>query len=386
VNRSLAFNRWFLMLPGAALFFFGVSACDRISALKSPPARYELVAERSLNEKSWDDFQWSPDGSRLLLWKSEFLDGNGGQQPQLPLIAVDGPVTIRDIESGSMRTLPHGGLKAMWSPDGQFVLLRSRAEAQEAESYWLYRVKDGVISPLPGFPADVGTWTEAGLTYFTKDGLWRTEIEGLKTGDPSSGNYSWSQLVKLLSYNAGDSGQWASPAPNLKTFLLNDESDLEHRRWWLVQTDGTRLEMPYPLYGLGICCRWSPDGGRLAFFGRAPEPSLYIVGSRGENLHQLVTSGQIRSQSGGQNNEGAFISLDFSPDGRVIAFQWSDGGEGFPFERSRIFVVGVDGRGLQEVAAAPERARNYLRWSPDGRYMAYFGKGHSVWIAEVRSK
>ena len=97
---------------------------------------------------------------------------------------------------------------------------------------------------------------------------------------------------------------------------------------------------------------WSPDGKKIAFAtwdGRVRKnPRITVMDADGNNAFKLT------------DGEGP----SWSPDGRRIAFasgyDWND----------QIFVIGVDGDGLQRVT--DEKAiKGTPAWSPDGKRIAY---------------
>lgn len=361
-------SRWLYSLLIVAMV---AAACSQPADKQDPAAGPVLISERLLVREAWDEFSWSPDGTRMLLSRWDYEE-NTDVQPQ----QIDAPVAIAYAESGDVQLISQTGIAPQWSPNGESILLRSAGNAGGEEIFLVYSVDSGQISRLQTIPNTyLRPWLESGLFYQDDKGLERVEILGLPADGTQSGQPAFSEPELQLAYDGSEPGRSAAPSPDGKTFLLIDSVNLANRRWWLVQPDGRQVEMVHPLYSLGTCCAWSRDSKRLAFFGLAPEQGLYIIESSGNNLHRLVSASQM--------GEGAFLALDFSPDGKWIAFTWAEAGEGFPFDRNQIYVVGVDGRGLQQLTVDNSHPHNWLRWSQDGRYIAFKGRNRDIWLAEV---
>ena len=100
---------------------------------------------------------------------------------------------------------------------------------------------------------------------------------------------------------------------------------------------------------------WSPDGKKIAFtswdgqnWGKWENPRVTVMDADGNNAFKL-TDGQAPS---------------WSPDGQRIAYasgrDWKD----------QIFVIGIDGNGLQRVTR-DAAFKGTPAWSPDGKRIAY---------------
>ena len=98
---------------------------------------------------------------------------------------------------------------------------------------------------------------------------------------------------------------------------------------------------------------WSPDGGKIAFVTfRDGGPEIYVIGVDGQGLERVT-----HDFLGG-------ASLSFSPDGRRIACYASD--EKF----FHIYVMGADGKNRTRLTRNEEDHRDPA-WSPDGETIAY---------------
>ena len=117
--------------------------------------------------------------------------------------------------------------------------------------------------------------------------------------------------------------------------------------------DGCTYEVPR---------EWSPDGSRLALYGSCDPPGsdgganydVFVMNADGSGRENLTTSPEDVESGASQLNP------HWSPDGTQIAFDGDDG----------LYVVGVDGSGLQKIADG-----GLSSWSPDGTKVAFVGDG-----------
>jgi dipeptidyl aminopeptidase/acylaminoacyl peptidase len=149
-----------------------------------------------------------------------------------------------------------------------------------------------------------------------------------------------------------------------------------------------------PLPTTGKRLAWSPDSKRLAFVNAVPGPETAdatgdpIVISRylykpdyeeglthfndNRRLHIFVaeiSSGQIRQLTDGQHYEH---SIDWSPDGREIAFVSNHESNEDQFFNYDLFALNVSNGAIRRITAT-ENAEYQPLWSPDGKTIAYLG-------------
>jgi len=149
-----------------------------------------------------------------------------------------------------------------------------------------------------------------------------------------------------------------------------------------------------PLPTTGKRFAWSPDSKRLAFVNAVPGPETAeatgdpIVITRylykpdydeglthfndNRRLHIFVadvSSGQIRQLTDGTHYEH---SIDWSPDGREIAFVSNREPNEDQFFNYDLFALNVSSGSIRRLTAT-ENAEYQPRWSPDGKTIVYLG-------------
>lgn len=343
-----------------------LTAC---SPIVPPPAqpenktnRIQLVNETRLIEGGWEIGPWSPDSSRLLVLKR-----NMSTKPS------NVPIALVNIADGSRTEITHTGIAGCWSPDNAALVIESIGANQQSE-LWLYSLQDNQAIRLDGIAGRPLAWLADGqLVYEAEDGLWSAKLE-LPTGGAARSSLAVSDRTHLLSYARVDGRRWSFPSPRLESIMLYDGTDDRDGKWWLVQPNGEQVRVDKRLHSIGTCCAWTQDGRRFAFFSSDPELGLYRMDADGKNLIHVLAAQDVGA--------GTFISMSFSPDGQTIAFEWSRDGEGFPFGNTQIYLVNVDGSGLRNLTPN-SWPHHWLRWSPNGKYIAYEGEKGSVWVAQV---
>ena len=105
---------------------------------------------------------------------------------------------------------------------------------------------------------------------------------------------------------------------------------------------------------------WSPDGQRIAFAsGRDWKDQIFVIGVDGDGLERVTQDAAIKGTPA------------WSPDGQRIAYM------ALLQERTfQIYVIGADGRNRVRLTRKPEHHMD-PSWSPDGRTIAY------VWPPDI---
>jgi len=356
------FNRWLV------LCLLITVACRPITAI--PPPKF--IAETRLLEQSGYGYLWSPDGKWSLL--------SLPKPPTLfPYQPVDQPLAILELATGHTFYLPKPGHSPLWSPDGSAILFSSGDLTDGTYQLWLYGMTTGdlvEVSPLPGIAQ---WWLDNGrLAYEAADGLWFTTLTLPVTVDPALGAVRLSSPQSWFAYDATGS-DWAAPLPDGYTILVSHDIPEQSPILSLIQPNGSAIEIEHRIESIGACCAWSDDGSLFANFSFEPVYGIYLVDSNGQNRRLLVPGARL--------GEGRFLSGTFAPDNQMLAFEWVRPGQEY-FEDTQIYLVNIDGSGLRQLTPNDSGSHRWLRWSPDGNFIAFFRRAkegdESLWLTQVR--
>ena len=110
---------------------------------------------------------------------------------------------------------------------------------------------------------------------------------------------------------------------------------------------------------------WDPNGDSLAGIAAGQVWGFWLL-DRSGSVHRLIAQ------------RYAYVAdVDFSPDGRSLAFSASAG------DKTTLYIADRDGSHIR--AVAPLSVDSSIAWSPDSQSLAYtapHGTGYALWVAD----
>jgi len=260
---------------------------------------------------------WRPDGGALGF--TTFSWRRLRMPIDFDLGAVD--LDAEGVPTGTVRTLlseEHEDYGAAWSPDGRWLAFHGHLE--QSDDIWLVPV-DGSERP----------------TRLTRFG------PGADTGEPD-----WRPDGRALAFSSHGPPSEGNPG-SVYTVAVDPATGLAAADPVRVPLDGFR--------GYAMGARFSPDGGRLAFYGRSPEDgrvTVYTVPAAGGSPTAVVSF----------TNGEPYSAPEWSADGASLFYSRNDGFG--PFQVWRVDIT----TGATEQVTTGALGALQPSVSPDGRTLA----------------
>ena len=109
-----------------------------------------------------------------------------------------------------------------------------------------------------------------------------------------------------------------------------------------------------------LCCTYSPDGRKVAFFSEGAIWMIYVSPKTGRPIGDAVKIFDAEYKS-------IYPNISWSPDSEKIAFPRTA-----EHELNRIWTLSISDGHLIKVVDYPVRGFHNASWSPDGEYIAYY--------------
>lgn len=350
------------------------------------------------------DAAWSPIGDRIAFTDADRLltvrrDGSGAAEihkfhgrPHSPVWSADGRkirFTLTDSEKSTdeMWEIGVDGLElkrlllnannelhdttGAWAEDDRYFLFTAGSASHDSEvidtvsNVWAAREPWGFFPRRPA------------LTELTHGPVAFRSVTG--TGESNRffalGTHPEYQLIRMsprtgqtemILPDAGATDVDVTPDGEWLVYSLREKGAL----WKSRRTGKERIELTAAAPG-ALAPQWSPDGTEVLFtsFFLAKKPQLYLVPSNGGIPRALLNNAA----------EGTTRSGDWSPDGKVILFDYFQGDD------SDLRTVERDSGKVEKIPESEGLVQP--RWSPDGKFIAAINsKTHDILLYTLATK
>ncbi|HLE71043.1 MAG TPA: winged helix-turn-helix domain-containing protein [Vicinamibacteria bacterium] len=316
------------------------------------------LGELSLEDGSFREmrsFEWvwpprafySPDGSRIAYGSSD------GDRGTVHVFDREGGIDVAITHEQSDEGFP------LWSPNGRFLLLRSRSD--DDWDFWAvalrglervggpYLVQDRAGDSYPWSWAKEGSLLSIQKSQWGE--IWTLPLEPSTVEVAAEPSRFSEQLAESVNHGV--------PSPSGDRVVVSVTTESGSRRFFLVSRSEARLLPLPPDSHLRMVIGWAPDESWVLLWGRSPEgEDLFVRFYPQEGATRPV---QIDS---GPPLMGFFAAL--SPDGRRMVLEEEDD----ECDRNLVLVSLETGkRSRLDVSGC----RLMSAWSPDGREIAVAG-------------
>ena len=281
---------------------------------------------------------WSPDSSKILFTKfsNKTISDSGMPVTEIWVANADGTFPRQMAESGYWPT---------WSSDGSTIAYVSYADNVKETEIWTMNVdstgKRKLNTVVGG--SRVAWLSNDTLAFIDNARIYRLGRDG----------NGLTQISEREVKQAGPVGFVVSP--DGKKLAIVNGAEL-----WVLNADGSDpVKLNDHFYDAVGGLAWSPDSQKIVYGTSARE--IYIVEASVMKQTKLINLT-------GRGGPGPF---SWSPDGNVITFGATIDGI------SGIFVINIDGTGLGSLL----RDVGFPVWSPDGKKIAFERSDGNLWVA-----
>ena len=339
---------------------------------------------------------WSPDG-KIILCAARSSKNEYGVRLAGVGVADGSEATLSDQPWNYIRRLA-------WLSDGRGVVMTAQAQSSAYSQIWLVDYPGGEARAITN---DFSEYSSLGLTAGSDQlvalqtnarfGLWITPSNNFEnqrqiaSESAELSNFCWTvdSRVVYRSIASGSPGAWimnadgtnkrqlATEVPGEKGLSVSRDGNhvvfASNRTGrfniWRMDLDGTNLTQLTDGNGEAFP-QCSPDGRWVVYqsgVGNVPS-TLWRVAIEGGDPVQLTTTHAIIPS--------------ISPDGSLIAYFYLD--KQRPASPWRIGIISfVDGASVNTVEIPPTSISRYVRWTPDGKGLAYIadeGEVANIWV------
>ncbi|MFD2521429.1 S9 family peptidase [Emticicia soli] len=316
--------------------FLAVFMClSIISHAQSPTPKRNLKPSDVYRLKNLSDPQISPDGKWVSYTLSSVDSVKNKRNADIWMVSWDGKETIQLTHSSD------GESQARWTPDGKYLSFISSRNGLTSSQIWLMDRRGGEAK----------------------------QLTDLKKG--SLTDYAWSpdsKKIVLAIKTPSDTSKVKTPKP-----IVLDRFQFKQ------DVEGYLTKAPVHLYLYDVATnkldtltkgeydetnpKWSPDGSQIAFTSnRTEDPDrnsntdIWLIDAKPN-----ATLKQLTKWSGRD------FSIDWSPDGKQIAYLRSTSAENYiMYDQSILCVISKDGGEPRLLSKTLDRPVTAPRWAKDG--------------------
>ena len=294
---------------------------------KSTPQRRPITSEDLTRFISVADPQISPDGSQVLLCRSHTGEKNEIHS-NLWITQVNDDRTARQFTSGDKDS--HG----RWSPDGQRIAFTSVRNKRQPQIFVL-ESEGGEARALTSFPeGTIGAWAwspdgKSLAVSFRETDADRTEAAEARREETGGSTPPWE--IEDLFYRLDGDGYFGSS--RFRLFLVDAETGA-HR---LLFARGSAPSFSFD---------WSPDSSELLIATNVSREPL-LTPWKDALFRVDAASGRVKRIAG--LPEGWKSAARYSPDGSRLLFAGRAGRETWGVRNTLLFSCQLDGSDLQDL-------------------------------------